>query len=156
VDANNRKAACAASAGMMNDAARHKGEVMSIELKPDTNGFRYVLLWLNYHIENKQDADQSYLIEWADFVRDARDEIERLHSSPDEYIGAYRDECAATMKEQFARIAALELALAQRDRQINELKELLCDAGQHIEYDPGGELSARIDAARATSSVAVE
>lgn len=50
------------------------------ELRPDENGFRYVLMWMNRHIEKRDDAGLSYLIEWADFLRDSRDEIERLQA----------------------------------------------------------------------------
>lgn len=49
------------------------------ELKPDAQGFRYVLMWINHLLEHKDDADASYLIEWRDFIQSAQAQIAALH-----------------------------------------------------------------------------
>lgn len=41
-------------------------------LEPNTEGFRYVLMWMDHLIERQLDADQSYLLEWRQFVSDCQ------------------------------------------------------------------------------------
>jgi hypothetical protein len=46
--------------------------VRSLDLKPNEQGFRYVLMWMDFLLEKNFEADQSYLIEWRQFVADCQ------------------------------------------------------------------------------------
>lgn len=47
-------------------------EQRSFELKPDDIGFAYVLRWMDYLLKHEHDADQSYIVEWRQFVLDCQ------------------------------------------------------------------------------------
>ena len=53
-------------------------------LKPDNDGFRYVLMWMNHLIAEGEDADGSYLLEWKEFVEACQRHLKNL-----EPVGRY-------------------------------------------------------------------
>lgn len=59
-----------------------------IFLKPNEAGFRYVLMWMNYILNDSPDktAAQDYVIEWRDFVQDCERELAELRRDVREWI----------------------------------------------------------------------
>ena len=53
-----------------------------MELKPDKDGFRYVLMWMNHILADEKDrsASEDYVTEWRDFVKDCEQRITDLEA----------------------------------------------------------------------------
>lgn len=85
-------------------------EADRLALRPDENGFRYVLMWMT-HILNNGDrtADATFITEWSDFVQQCQQSITDLERRAVE-AEAINDQLAGMLNDNKA---ALDAALSE-------------------------------------------